>query len=129
VHWFLPVGHFLQPNSEEIALKLNYDITHRLNFKLQYQYQRHAEGLVFSGDTLIINYGGLIERGDSDVKIDNVFLNGNRIDISKLTLSAVWQPFRQYYLEGNLVYRLFHLLYAGKSLNDIYGWVNLRVDL
>lgn len=129
VHWFLPVGHFLQPNSEEIAVKLNYDITHRLNFKFQFQYQRHAEGLVFNGDTLIINYGGLIERGDSDVKIDNVFMNGNRIDIGKMSLSAVWQPFRQYYLEGNLVFRLFHLLYKGKSLNDVYGWFTLRIDL
>lgn len=72
-HWTLPLGHNLQPNSDEIAIRINYDITHRLNFQLLYLHQRHGEGLVFDGDTLKINYGGTLNRGDADISIDNKF--------------------------------------------------------
>jgi len=129
VHWTLPIGHSLQPNSHEVAIKLNYDITHRLNFKMLYRYQWHAEGLIFSGDTLKINYGGSIYRGDGDIKIDNKFLNGNRIDISKLTLSAVWQPIRQYFIEGTLAFWSYDLKYIGVRKNDVWGWVAVRVGI
>lgn len=128
-NWALPIGHNLAPNSDEIALKLNYDITNRLNVKFLYQHQRHGEGFVYSGDTLKINYGGTIGRGEKDVVIDNTFLQGNRTDTDIFTTTIVWQPLRQYFLEGTLVLRNFNLLYSGKKKSDAYFWVNMRVDL
>ncbi|MCX7834387.1 MAG: capsule assembly Wzi family protein, partial [Ignavibacteria bacterium] len=127
-HWTLPLGHNLQPNSDEIALKIDYDITNRLNFKIIYQKQRHGEGLVFSGDTLKINYGGTLNRGDMDISIDNKFLQGNRIDKDIITMSLVWQPIRQFFIEGNIVYRFFNLITDRKKLRDLYWWFTARID-
>lgn len=127
-HWTLPLGHNLQPNSDEIALKIDYDITHRLNFKILYQHQRHGEGFVFSGDTLKINYGGTINRGDADFSIDNKFLQGNRIDKDIITMTLLWQPIRQFFIEGNLVYRFFNLIYDNRKMRDLYWWVTVRID-
>lgn len=127
-HWTLPLGHNLQPNSDEIAIRINYDITHRLNFQLLYLHQRHGEGLVFDGDTLKINYGGTLNRGDADISIDNKFLQGNRIDKDFISMCILWQPIRQFYIEGNLVYRFFNLSYNKKKMRDLYWWVTAKID-
>jgi len=127
-HWTLPLGHNLQPNSDEIAIKVNYDITHRLNFQVLYLHQRHGEGFVLNGDTLKINYGGTLNRGDVDISVDNKFLQGNRIDKDYISMSILWQPIRQFYLEGNLVYRFFNLIYNKKKMRDLYWWVTARID-
>ena len=127
-HWTLPLGLQLAPNSDEIALKFNYDITHRLNFQLKYQHQRHGEGFIFNGDTLKTNYGGTLNRGDGDIIIDNTFLQGNRIDRDMVTARILWQPIRQIYFEGNLVWQFHNLLYADRKLRDLYWWFTVSVN-
>ncbi len=127
-HWTLPLGLQLAPNSDEIALKFNYDITHRLNFQLKYQHQRHGEGFVYNGDTLKVNYGGTLNRGDLDIVVDNTFLQGNRIDRDLVTARILWQPLRQIYFEGNLVWQFHNLLYANRKLRDLYWWFTVSVN-
>jgi hypothetical protein len=127
-HWTLPLGLQLAPNSDEIALKFNYDITHRLNFQLKYQHQRHGEGFVYNGDTLKVNYGGTLNRGDEDIVVDNTFLQGNRIDRDLVTARILWQPLRQIYFEGNLVWQFHNLLYANRKLRDLYWWFTVSVN-
>lgn len=127
-HWTLPLGLQLAPNSDEIAFKFNYDITHRLNFQLKYQHQRHGEGFIFKGDTLKTNYGGTLNRGDGDIIVDNTFLQGNRIDRDIVSARILWQPIRQIYFEGNLVWQFHNLLYADRKLRDLYWWFTVSVN-
>ncbi|MFC2093836.1 capsule assembly Wzi family protein [Bacteroidota bacterium] len=127
-NWTLPLGHDLPPNSDEIALKLSYDITHRLNLSLLYQKQRSANGIIIRNDTLIMNYGGNIERGDWARGQDAIFLSGNRINRDIVTAQLSWQPIRQYYIELKYVYEFQDLIYMSRKLKDHYGWLTLRVD-
>ena len=127
-NWGVSLGHNLPPNSDEIALKLNYDLTNRINFKFLYQHQRSGNGLVFNGDTLVLNYGGDINRGDADVVIKNSFLQGNRINRDIFTLNVTFQPVRQYFLEAKFVYEHQNLLYSGRKINDYYAWLIFRLD-
>jgi hypothetical protein len=127
-NWTLPLGHDLPPNSDEIALEFSYDVTHRLNVKLLYQKQRSANGVIIRNDTLIINYGGNIERGDWAKGQYAIFLDGNRINRDIITAQLVWQPIRQYFLELKYVYEFQDLIYLNKKIKDHYGWVTVRVD-
>ena len=127
-NWMLPLGHDLPPNSDEIALEFSYDVTHRLNIKLLYQKQRSANGVIIRNDTLIINYGGNIERGDWAKGQEAIFLDGNRINRDIITVQLIWQPIRQYFLELKYVYEFQDLIYLNKKIKDHYGWVTLRVD-
>ena len=127
-NWTLPLGHDLPPNSDEIALELSFDVTHRLNIKLLYQKQRSANGVIIRNDTLIINYGGNIERGDWAKGQDAIFLDGHRINRDIVTAQLVWQPIRQYFLELKYVYEFQDLIYLNKKIKDHYGWVTLRID-
>lgn len=127
-NWTLPLGHDLPPNSDEIALKLSYDLTHRLNLSLLYQKQRSANGIIIRNDTLIMNYGGNIERGDWAKGQDAIFLKGNRINRDIVTAQLTWQPIRQYFLEIKYVYEFQDLIYMSRKLKDHYGWLTLRVD-
>ncbi|MBL7129191.1 MAG: hypothetical protein ISS16_09445 [Ignavibacteria bacterium] len=127
-NWTLPLGHDLPPNSDEIALKLSYDLTHRLNLSLLYQKQRSANGIIIRYDTLIMNYGGNIERGDWAKGQDAIFLDGDRINRDIVTAQLTWQPIRQYFLEIKYVYEFQDLIYMSRKLKDHYGWLTLRVD-
>ena len=127
-NWTLPLGHDLPPNSDEIALKLSYDVTHRLNLSLLYQKQRSANGIIIRNDTLIMNYGGNIERGDWAKGQDAIFLDGDRINRDIVTAQLTWQPIRQYFLEIKYVYEFQDLIYMSRKIKDHYGWLTLRVD-
>jgi len=127
-NWDLPLGHNLPPNSDEIALKLTSYIYSRLNLKLTYQHQRSASRIVLSGDTLIANYGGNIDRGDGDVVRDNKFLDGDRVNHDIFTFEFSWQPVRQYFLDFKYQYTLSNLLYASKKYTDSYFFLTGRID-
>ncbi len=127
-NWTLPLGHNLPPNSDEVALKFSYDVTHRLNLSLLYKKQRSANGIIIRNDTLIMNYGGNIERGDWAKGQDAIFLNGNRINRDIISAQLTWQPVRQYFLEFKYVYEFQDLIYICRKIKDHYGWLTLRVD-
>ena len=129
-NWDMSLGHALPPNSDEIALKLNYDISNRLKLFLIYQYQRSGEGILW--DTLnnhIINYGGNINRGDGDFLFENKFLQGNRVNRNILTANIVFEPIKQYYIDFKYQYKLMDFSSIHKKTKDAFYWLTLKVDL
>lgn len=130
-HWGMSLGHALPPNSDEIAAKLVCNVSRRLRLDFLYQYQRSGEGLLFdSTGSLVVNYGGYINRGDGDYfLVKNAFLNGNRINQSILTINAVFEPIRQYFIELKYQYRSLDLLYLKKKYSDSYFWITLKADI
>jgi len=128
-NWSLPLGHHLEPNSDEIAVKLNYDITNRLNLNLLYQHQRSANGIVDSLGIVIINYGGNINNATGYSYSNPEFLKGNRIDRDIITANLSWQFIRQFFIELKYVQRFIKNIYQNnKKFNDKYYFATLRVD-
>ena len=127
-NWTLPLGHHLSPNSDEIALKLTTNIYNRLNVSLTLQHQRTANKIVMSGDTLIANYGGNINRGDGDVVRSNTFLDGDRTDIDNVKFGFTFQPIRQFFIDFEYQFIFYDLIYSSRKLKDNYFFGTIRVD-
>lgn len=128
-HWELPLGHHLEPNSDEIAVKLNYNITNRLNLNVLYQHQRSANGIeTDSSGRVIVNYGGNINNATGYSYSDPEFLKGNRINRDIITTNLTWQFIRQFYIELKYVYRIINNIYQSKKFNDKYYFATFRID-
>ncbi len=129
-NWNLSLGHLLPPNSDEIALKLIYDISNRLKINFLYQFQRSAQGIYYDSIAKkIINYGGNINRGDGDYSFNNRFLLGDRINRNLFTASLSFEPIKQYFLEIQFKYIKNNLLYLSREDSDLYFYTNLKVKL
>lgn len=127
-NWTLPLGHHLSPNADEIAFKLSSNIYNRLNVSLTYQHQRTASKIVMSGDTLIENYGGDINRGDGDVVRSNQFLDGNRVDKDIVKFDLTFQPIRQFFIDFEYQFIYYNLIYSSRKLKDNYFFGTIRID-
>ena len=128
-NWDMSLGHALQPNSDEIALRLNFPITNRITLDFIYQHQRSGGGyLLDSLGNVKYNYGGDINRGDKDYILDNTFLMGNRVNRDIFWVSVLIQPIKQYYLEFKANYNIQDLLYADKTVKDFYWFLTARID-
>ncbi|MFA5010576.1 MAG: capsule assembly Wzi family protein [Ignavibacteria bacterium] len=128
-NWTLPLGHNLPPNSDEVALKLSYDVTSRLNVNVMYQHQRSGTGFEFSGDSLVRNYGGYIHRGDADVSYDDKFLQGKRVDRDLVTVGLRWMPVYQYVVDFRWVMRNVNNLFEGRRVIDNWLYLTVGVEL
>ncbi len=128
-NWGLPLGHHLEPNSDEIALKLDYNITNRIKFNALYQHQRSANGIVKDSlGRVIVNYGGNINNASGYSYSDPAFLRGNRIDRDIITANLSWQFIRQFFIEMKFVQRFINNIYQNKKFTDKYYFATLRID-
>lgn len=128
-NWGLPLGHHLEPNSDEAALKLDYNITNRVNLNLLYQHQRSANGIVTDSiGRVIVNYGGNINNASGYSYSDPAFLKGNRIDRDIITANLSWQFIRQFFVEVKFVQRFINNIYQNKKFSDKYYFATLRID-
>jgi hypothetical protein len=125
------LGHSLPPNSDEIAAKIVYDITNRLQLNLLYRHQRSGEGIVVdSSGVLQANYGGNINFGLGDAYLrTNKFLDGVRINRDLLNIGIYWEPYRQFYLTGNYELRMINNLTDNYKTNDSYFFAAIGIDL
>jgi hypothetical protein len=129
-NWGLSLGHSLPPNSDEIAIKLNYNISNRVKLNLLYQFQRSAEGIYYDSVAKhLINYGGNINRGDGDFIINNKFLSGDRINRNIFTAHLIIEPIKQYLFEFIYQYRFINLIYMSKNDRKSYFQANFKINL
>jgi hypothetical protein len=128
-HWDLPLGHHLEPNSDEIAVGLDYDITNRISLRLLYQHQRSANCIVTDSlGRVIVNYGGQINNASGYSYSEPEFLKGNRIDRDIIKANFSWQFLRQFYIDVYYVHRSINNIYQSIKFNDDYGFLTLRID-
>ncbi|MBP9191143.1 MAG: hypothetical protein KBF96_01185 [Ignavibacteria bacterium] len=128
-HWDLHLGHHLDPNSDEIAFKLNYNFTNRINLNILYQYQRSANGIVTdSAGRVLVNYGGNINNATGYSYSNPEFLVGNRINRSIITTNFTWEFVKQFYIQFQYVHRAIDNIYQNISFTDDYGFATFRVD-
>lgn len=116
-HWKVSLGHAIPPNSDEIALRMSYDISSRLKVSGTYKSQRSAKGLRFSPKGVLLkNYGGELLRGDGDYLQVNSFLQGDRYSQRSMIGDIRFEPIRQYVLSLNVLL----LTYTDQVLNKEY---------
>ncbi|MBK8551423.1 MAG: hypothetical protein IPL53_10345 [Ignavibacteria bacterium] len=128
-NWNLPLGHHLEPNSDEIAFKLNYDFSNRVNINVLYQHQRSANGIeTDSAGRVIVNYGGNRNNASGYSYSDPEFLKGHRINRDIITTNFTWQFIRQFFLEFKYVHRIIDDMYQSVKFTDDYGFATLRID-
>ncbi|MGB9695766.1 MAG: capsule assembly Wzi family protein [Ignavibacteria bacterium] len=119
-HYRMSLGHHLPPNSDEWAIKISYPLSSRAFFSVGYSFVRHGEGVVLdSTGKLVVNYGGDINRGDGDYYTQkNVFLQGNRINLSEIHFEALFEPIKQYFFRSSLYYRTYNIIYKSIKYTD-----------
>ena len=127
-NWGLPLGQALQPNSDDWTLLAEYDVTPRITLRGKFQFQRTGENIVDPSGTILFNAGSDLLHGEGDFEHPNVFLQGLRINRILATVTATWQPVRQYFVEITYFSRSFDYPSESRSLHDNILWSTLRVD-
>jgi len=129
-NWSMPLGHKLSPNSDEIALKIAYNLTHRVKLDFGYQFQRSAGGIVYdSQGNIIINYGGDINNGAGDGPDNQTsFLDGFRVNRNIFTAGLRIEPLKQLYFDFKYVYNNINNIYESKKYDNNYFFATLRFD-
>jgi hypothetical protein len=125
------LGHALPPNSDEIALKMNYNITNRLNLRLFYSHQRSGTGIFLdSAGKVVANYGGNINFGLGDAYLrTNGFLDGIRINRDIFSAEILWQPIKKFYVKSFYEYIISDNITYNYSLYDSYFYITLMIDI
>jgi len=129
-NWSMSLGHSLPPNSDEIAVKMIYNITHRIKLNLLCQFRRSADGIYYdSVNKQLINYGGNINRGDGDFIFNNKFLMGDRTNNTIFTFDIIFEPVKQYFLEFSYQNLQKNIIYLSKKEKNSYFRVFFKVLL
>ncbi len=126
-NWGLPIGHALNPNSDEHAFKLAYNFGSRVYVALTYKMQR--TGLNFY-DSLgnFVNVGSDILDGSNDFVRKNVFLDGIRLNRNIIMAELVFEPIKQYYFTIRYQRRNFNFVDNNISYGENIFWGSFRVD-
>ena len=127
-NWNLPIGAALNPNSDEHAVKLSYDVNSRLNLSVTFKHQRSGMNITDSTGKIVTNVGSNILHGENDFLIKNEFLNGLRVDRNIIIAEITWQPIRQYFFTVKYQSRAFDYIDDNRSLSDNIFWGTFRVD-
>jgi len=128
-NWSLPLGHKLRPNSDEIALKLDYYFTSRIISTLTIQHQRTGEGFVYDQNGVLIrNYGADINHGEGLYLAKAYFLDGNRVDQTIITFHTRFEPIRQYFLDVTYTGWLINDKYISKNYFDQFFYLTISTD-
>ncbi len=135
-NWGISLGTALPPNSDEIALELNYYLTNRVTINFLYKHQRSGEGfldangnLTFDDEVPIIrNYGGDVNRGDLDFAYVNNFLMGARVNHDIFTISTRIEPIRQYFLDISYSFQSVDKIYLSKTFSDQFLYITASTD-
>src|SRR3990172_11066981 len=127
-HWGLPLGHGLNPNSDEHAFRLAYNFGNRLYISVTFKKQRTGINVYDSLGALVLNAGSDILNGGGDFNQKNTFLNGLRVDRNILQAELTWQPIRQYYFTFRYMMRGFDYTTQNRTLSDNIFQGIFRVD-
>lgn len=130
-NWGYSLGHALPPNSDEIAVQLNYAVSSRVRFGLDFKFQRSGEGdILDSTGKIVATWGGDLNRsnGVGNALFTPVFLEGNRKNRTIVNFNMELEPIKQYYLFFNYANKLFDNIFESRTMKDNYFTFGLKVD-
>lgn len=126
-NWGLPIGHNLNPNSDEHAFKLAYNFGSRVYLALTYKMQRSGENFYDSLGNFV-NVGSSILDGSGDFQRKNVFLDGTRVNRNIIMAELSIEPIKQYYIVLRYQRRNFDYVDRNISYGDNIFWGSFRID-
>lgn len=126
-NWNLPMGHSLNPNSDEHAFKLGFNFGSRVRFSLTYKMQRTGENYTDSLGNFI-NVGSNILNGSEDFARKNTFLSGVRINRNIIIAELVFEPIKQYFFTIRYQRRNYEYIDRNISHGENIFWGSFRVD-
>lgn len=130
-NWGYSLGHALPPNSDEIAVQLNYPVSSRVRFSVDFKFQRSGDGNILDSLGRIVGtYGGDLNRsnGVGNATRTPVFLEGNRKNRTIFNLHAEVEPIKQYFLTADFTNKIFDNIFESRKMTDNYFTFGLRVD-
>ncbi len=126
-NWNLPLGHSLNPNSDENAFKLAYNFGSRVRVALTYKMQRTGENYTDSLGNFV-NVGSDILNGSEDFARKNTFLNGIRINRNIIIAELEFEPIKQYFFTIKYQRRNYDYIDTNISYGENIFWGSFRVD-
>ncbi|MEO8512152.1 MAG: capsule assembly Wzi family protein [Ignavibacteria bacterium] len=126
-NWNLPLGHSLNPNSDEHAFKLSYDFGSRVKVAVTYKMQRTGENYTDSLGNFV-NVGSDILNGSEDFARKNTFLNGIRINRNIIIAELEFEPIKQYFFTIRYQRRNYDIVERNVSYGENIFWGSFRVD-
>ncbi len=126
-NWGLPIGHSLNPNSDEHAVRVGFNFGSSLYLAVTFKHQRTGENYTDSLGNFV-NVGSDILYGKGDFQRKNTFLNGLRVNRNIIMAELVWQPIRQYYITLKFQRRNFDYVDSNTKFGYNIFWGSLRID-
>ena len=126
-NWNLPMGHSLNPNSDEHAFKLRYDFGSRVHFAVTYKLQRTGENYTDSLGNFV-NVGSDILNGSEDFARKNTFLNGVRINRNIIIAELEVEPIKQYFITISYQRKNYDYVDRDISYGENIFWGSFRID-
>ena len=126
-NWGLPVGHNLNPNSDEHAFELIYNFGSRVRAALTFQLQRTGENYYDSLGNFV-NVGSNILYGTGDFLRTNEFLNGTRINRNIISAEITLEPIKQYFIIIKYQRRNYDYVDMGINYGESTFWGSIRID-
>lgn len=126
-NWSLPIGHALNPNSDEHAFKLSYAFGSMLKLAVTYKMQR--TGLNYY-DSLgnFINVGSDILNGSYDFVRANKFLNGTRLNTNIIIAELDFEPIRQYHIAVRYQRNNYDFTESNITFGENIFWGSFKID-
>ena len=128
--WDEIVGNNIGPNSDQIMINANYNITDKIKLGARISRTRKGENVYDEFGNLIKNVGGDVfvpytEGVDPD---DAPFLDGIRIDYSDILLSLEIEPIRGFKFDTYFNYHLKNNITEGKKSDRTFIGLKFNVD-
>lgn len=123
------IGHPVGPNADQIFTKLTYNLTDRINFKLEYRHIRKGENIYNSNGELLTNVGGNVydsfrEGIDSD---ESYFLDGIRVNEDNVLFNVSYEPLKDYIFDLNYTYDISNNLTYGSKTDLSYAYIKFSL--
>ena len=126
-NWNLPLGHSLNPNSDEHAFKLEYNFVSRVNAASTDTMQRTGVNYTDSLGNFV-NVGSDILNGSEDFARKNTFLNGIRINTNIIIAEIEFEPIKQYFISIKYQRRNYDYVDRNISFGENIFWGSFKVD-
>ncbi|MDP4174722.1 MAG: capsule assembly Wzi family protein [Bacteroidota bacterium] len=118
----------IKPNSELFYLGLSYHPYYRLGINLDLTYSIHGANQVNEQGTIVKNFGGDPNVGHRPFDQESVFfLDGVHEYLRSIAFSAVFEPIRNYFVSGKLVFENSDFGNSPGNYVAAFALLNLRL--
>jgi len=124
------LGHRIGPNSDEILSRINYNMSSRIRFNLEYRHTRSGKNILSSTGLLIKNVGGDVFQ-PYRYNVDDThpsFLDGVRFDYDYITAGVHIEPWREIFFDLNYTFTQEKNITAGTKSNLSYLVLKLTME-